>query len=549
MRSRPIWRIATLILATLLLYLALALPNTPAAMVAGTFIRLPLELPVLIALLLAVAALPRLSRVLRVVLSVGLTAIVLLKLGDFITFQTFSRPFNPIIDTFMFPAGMNLLTGTLGRPMALAVAVAAILAVLALAVLFFAAMTRWSRPVPPVAVRRWAGLFAVVFAVIAIADAGRWLRIWDVPQNPVGNAATTRLAVLHAQRSGIAARKLAEYRKAADQDPFADATGLFDLLAGRDVLVVFIESYGRTSFDNPLYRPTHVPTLRSAEHDVAATGLAMRSGWLTSPIAGGQSWLAHGTFASGLRTGDQARYGAMLASSRQTLFHLANAAGYRTAAVMPAITLPWPEGPMIGFQRILPAADLGYAGEPFNWITMPDQYTLSAWPDLLGEDPRPDFIQIALISSHAPWVPVPRMVDWADVGDGRIFDQWATSGDPPKVVWRDRDRVRDQYRQAIDYALQATFSFVTRRAAATGEDAPLVIVLGDHQPAPFVSQIESRDVPVHLIGPPRVIDRLDGWAFTDGLVPDDSTPVWPMESFRDRFVSAFSSGLAASGGT
>ena len=191
----------------------------------------------------------------------------------------------------------------------------------------------------------------------------------------------------------------------------------------------------------------------------------------------------------------------------------------------------------MGFDAVAPAAALGYRGKAFNWVTMPDQFTLAAVERLRAAEPAPLFAQVALISSHAPWVPVPRMIAWDAVGDGTAFDAMASAGDPPEVVWRDRDRVRDQYRQAVDYSLQAVFGHALR---AAGKDAPLMVVLGDHQPARFVAQGDSFDVPVHVIGPPDLIARLDGWGWTAGLVPGAAAPVWPMEAFRDRFIAAFS---------
>ncbi|QPM89945.1 sulfatase-like hydrolase/transferase [Pseudooceanicola algae] len=533
-------------LGAVALFGVLALPGRPSQLVPGAIWVVPLELPALLGMMLALGAWPRIARVVALCLVALLTLLTALKVADLVTYEAFSRPFNPVVDLFMFPAAMNLLTGSLGRPLALVVAVLAGLAVGLTGWLIYRALRAWCLP----SARPGARIAASVVALFALGwtalASGQTVGLTARDLDPPGDAMTTRLALAQARRGADAARKLAAYRVAAAQDPYARGETLFDLLEGRDVVIVFVESYGRTSFDNPLYRPTHVPTLQAAEDALRDSGLAMASGWLTAPIAGGQSWLAHGTLASGLATADQARYAAMLASPRQTLFHLARGAGYRTAAVMPAITLPWPEGPMLGFETILDAADLHYAGQPFNWVTMPDQYTLDAYPDLLGDDPRPDFLQIALISSHAPWVPVPQMVDWARVGDGRIFDRWATSGDPPRVVWKDRDRVRDQYRQAIDYALQAAFSFAARQG---GANAPLMIVLGDHPPAAFVSQIDGKDVPVHIIGPPEVLARLDAWGLKEGLVPDETAPVWPMEDFRDRFITAYTSTLAAQDGT
>lgn len=507
------------------------------------FTRFPLELPVILGLTLASGLHPKLSRTARTGTVALLVMVLLLKAADYAIYEAFSRPFNLVIDMVVVPAGMNLLTGALGQMGVVALIAAATGILILITWSIWWALSRWARLTLGPVGRRTAGVVAIVFAGLAIADTGHMLGHWTLPENPPGSALTTRLAVAHTVRSSQAARDLASFRTASDRDIWSDTDNVFDLLDGRDVLIVFLESYGRTSFDNPLYAPSHVPQLQAAEATLAKKGLAMRSLWLTSPIQGGQSWLAHGTFASGLKIGDQGRYRAMLASPRQTLFHLAARAGFRTGAVMPAITMDWPEGPMTGFETILAASDLGYAGAPFNWVTMPDQYTLAAYPAQMAIDPRPDFLQIALISSHAPWTPVPWMLDWDAIGDGTAFNAMAASGQTPREVWKNRDRVRDHYRDAVTYTIQATFSFVERQA---GPEAPLIIVLGDHQPAPSISQIDSMDVPLHVIGPPEIVARIETWGATDGLIPARDGPVWPMEAFRDRFIAAFTSGSGAS---
>jgi hypothetical protein len=169
---------------------------------------------------------------------------------------------------------------------------------------------------------------------------------------------------------------------------------------------------------------------------------------------------------------------------------------------------------------------------------MPDQFTLASLErQLLGPAPRaPVFAEIALISSHAPWTPIPPLLPWEALGDGRVFDPFAAAGDPPDVVWRDNDRVREQYRLSLDYVLRTVGSFAERRAAS----GPLFVVLGDHQPAAFVSGDDSgRDVPIHVIGPPALVARLEAWGWTPGLIPAPDAPVWPMSAFRDRFLAAF----------
>ncbi|MEL7259602.1 MAG: sulfatase, partial [Pseudomonadota bacterium] len=180
-----------------------------------------------------------------------------------------------------------------------------------------------------------------------------------------------------------------------------------------------------------------------------------------------------------------------------------------------------------------------YKGLNFNWVTMPDQFTFSALDRLLrdGERKKPLFAQIATGSSHAPWVPVPKLVPWDAVGDGRIFNDMATSGDTPKEVWKDRDRVRAQYRLAVDYALQTVLSYAAQHA----ESPPLLIVMGDHQAASFVAQDDRSDVPIHVIGPAHLVDRAISWGLTAGLIPKDNAPVVPMDEMRNLFLDVFSS--------
>jgi hypothetical protein len=71
----------------------------------------------------------------------------------------------------------------------------------------------------------------------------------------------------------------------------------------------------------------------------------------------------------------------------------------------------------------------------------------------------------------------------------------------------------------------------------------VLVVLGDHQPAKVVSgQHPSHDVPISIIArDPKVLQRIAGWGWTDGLRPDPNGPVWQMSAFRDRFLSAFAS--------
>src|SRR5690606_814497 len=175
----------------------------------------------------------------------------------------------------------------------------------------------------------------------------------------------------------------------------------------------------------------------------------------------------------------------------------------------------------------------------------PDQYTMAAFERMEhGRPDRPPLLaEIALASSHAPWPLIPPVIGWDQVGDGSVFSSFAT-GEPRDAVWaKGTDAVRDAYSRSIAYSMQTLVSW----AAHAGDDDLVLIVLGDHQAAPMITGPRAgHDVPIPIITrDPAVLDRIAGWGWDDGLRPGPAAPVWPMEDFRDRFLSTFGPGPAA----
>jgi hypothetical protein len=97
--------------------------------------------------------------------------------------------------------------------------------------------------------------------------------------------------------------------------------------------------------------------------------------------------------------------------------------------------------------------------------------------------------------------------------------------------------VRVAYGRAVAYSLESLVSWVETH----GDDDLVLLVLGDHQPLPVVTgEGAGRDVPISVVAAdPAVLDRVAGWGWDDGLRPAATAPVWPMASFRDRFLTAF----------
>lgn len=524
-----------LVLAAVVLDLVLILPNHPAAMTPGALRLFPLELPVILLSLMALPA-RRWGVWLRAVLVAALVILTVLKLGDIAMRLSLGRAFNPLSDLSLAVSGVQLLGGTFGPVATGAIICGAVLALVGFALALWWATGVWSRLEVRGRARGICAAAAIAVALVAGAEVGAARGLWRLPVDPPGAAFTARTGIekLALVRQSAIRRDL--IRAAARNDPMAGRPDPFAAI-DRDVLVIFVESYGRASFDVPFYADAHRGILSAAEARLGDAGLAMRSAWLAAPTKGGQSWLSHLSFASGLRVADQIDYDAVLSSGRETLFTLAGAAGFHTLAVVPAITMPWPEARTIGFAEVLAAADLGYRGKPFGWITMPDQFALSVLEHRLGV-PReaPLFAEAALVSSHAPWTPVPREVPWDRVGDGAIFDGTQRDGPTPEDAWRDEDGVRDQYRAALGYSLRTVLEFAARRA---GAEAPLMIILGDHQAAGFVAMDDRPHVPIHVIGPAHLVDRVMGPGWTRGLFPDPAAPVLPMEGMRDAILADF----------
>ena len=509
----------------LLLIGVLVMPHT-----VGTT---PLPALPLLALIVTLALLPgagAADRPLRLVATLGVLVLGLLKGADLAMSAAYSRALNPVTDAGLAIAAWQFAVGTVGIAAATAGLAAIGLALIALAVALFWGLGGLSRL--PVAGRMTlAGLCGLGLLGYAVGSLGVGPRIVQA-ENLAYVADRARLV-------RTTYRELADFERALADDPLAGAErrSLFSALDGRDVVVIFVESYGRSAIEDSRYAETIGARLTSIDAQLARAGHHAVSGWLRSPTVGGMSWLAHGTLLSGLWIDNQRRYDRLVASDRRSLNRLFADAGWTTLAAMPAITMDWPEAAWFGYDQVLGAADLGYAGKPFNWVTMPDQYTLAAIQRLLARMDAPAMVETALISSHAPWTPIPHLVPWDSVGDGRIFNAQAEAGASPSEVWADPARVRIQYEKAVDYSLATIGDYMAR----FGEDT-VFIVVGDHQPAPIITGDDaSREVPIHIVtDAPRLLRRLEPRYWSPGMRPAPGLPVRSMHEFRLFFTAAMS---------
>ena len=513
---------ALTVVALLLVWAALVAPNQPTHLTLGAFARLPLELLVVVAVAALLPATPR--RVLAVVVGALLSVLVLVKVLDIGFFTAFNRPFKPVDDSSYVGIGIETLRDAVGSSSAdlvVAVAVVLILAILTLPVLALLRVTRVAA-----GHRGWALRAAVALSVL-------WL-VLRVAGAPVASSSAAALAVdeVQAVRAGLEDRAALARLIADDRFRATPGDRLLTGLRGKDVLIVFVESYGRVAVEGSSFAPRVRAVLDRGTAQLRGAGFSARSAFLTSPTFGGLSWLAHATLQSGIRVDGQRRYDQLVENDRLTLTRAFTRAGWRAVGVMPANRRAWPEGSSYyGYDQIYDRRNLGYRGPDFGLPPMPDQYTFQALRrlELARRDRPPLFAEVDLISSHAPWTRIPRLVPWADVGDGSIFGRIPAA--------ESSQGTRAAYARSIEYSLRTLLSFVQRY----GDDDLVLVVLGDHQPATTVTgQGAGHDVPISVIArDPKVMNRVAGWQWQDGMVPSARAPVWPMSGFRDRFLTAF----------
>lgn len=528
--ARPARRVAACAAtaaACLLVLFALMVPNDLTGIEPGKFVRIPLEGIIGVALLVVLPQRPR--RIVAVVAGVVLGLLAILKIADIGFYEALNRPFHPVFDWMFLGAGAEFLTTTLGRAGGIVAAVIAVILAVGMLLLMTLSVLRLTR----IAVRHTTvalrGAAVLGVAWIACAALGAQL----VPGVPVAANALGRLGQVPADL-----RDHQTFTAQAGRDAFRGTPPgrLLTGLRGKDVILSFVESYGRVAVGNPRV----AAALDAGSGSLRAAGFSARSAFLTSPTFGGGSWLAHGTLLSGLWVDNQQRYDSLVTSDRLTLTKAFREASWRTVAVMPGNTRPWTEAGFYGAQRVYDHWNMGYRGPGFNWGTPPDQYTLSAFQRFERAAPNhaPVMAEFPTVTSHSPWAPTPRFIGWGQVGDGSVYGPMAKAGDQPGEVWRSPSRVRAAYMNSIVYSVNTLVSYMQ----TYGGDDLVLVFLGDHQPAPIVSGPHAdHDVPITIVAKdPAVLDRISGWGWQDGLRPGAQAPVWRMDAFRDRFLTAFS---------
>ena len=302
------------------------------------------------------------------------------------------------------------------------------------------------------------------------------------------------------------------------------------------MLLVFVESYGRVAVQAAA-RPRR-PRPGPGDQPAGAAGYSTRSGLLDSSTFGGTSWLAHSTLQAGVWVDSQRRYDQLSRPTGSPSAAPSPAPGGGPSSTSRRTARTGRRDAFYGYDQVYDARNLGYAGPPFGYATCP-----TSTPDGLCR-PRADtrrtapvMAEIDLVSSHAPWTPLPEMVDWDALGDGSVY------ADPRRAATGRRSGATRPWcgRPTADDRL------LDRQPAgsAAGHEQPRPDP-ARRPPAvtPVIGKGREPRVPISIIShDPAVTGGIAAWGWNPGLRPSQLRPgLADVSGFRNRVLATFGPG-------
>jgi len=534
-RTRRAVRFCIALLAIVLVWADLLVPDRAWQITPAAFVRIPVEALVLVAVALVLPA--RSRRIVAAVAGSLLGVLTFAKILNIAFFEVVGRAFNPVHDWGEIGSAVGVARDVIGPTRA-----DLLLAALALGVLLLVcAITAATIHITTVAARHRRASVRGLVPLTAVWAVCAGLSLQLVPGSPVASTSTVGLAAGQVRAATFSdQRYFAQLVTHRDPEASIPASDLLSGLRGKDVIIAFVEGYGQVAIQGTSFSPGIDAVLRRSTASLGRAGWSTQSAWTISPGFGGISWFAHSTLQSGLWVDSAQRYSELVRSSRFTLSDAFDKAGWRTVSDSPADEWKWPPGRQFyHFDQLYDQYNVGYHGPVFTYAKMPDQYTFAEFQRLeLGPGHKPVMAEIDMVSSHSPYAPLPTMVPWSKVGDGSIFDPMPARGETALSVMRSASKSRRDFGKSIQYSMQVLTSWVTE----LNDPNLVLILLGDEQPAsPITRPGASHAVPISIIArDPSVFRQIASWHWQGGLLPGPSAPLEPMSAFRNQFLGAFS---------
>lgn len=476
------------------------------------------------------------------VLAVAYLALVLGRYLDVTAPALFGRPINLYWDAPQVPRFLWVSAQELPWALSLAFAVALLAALWALTRLLRWAILVTARETVPYALRTpWTWVLSALAVALVLANYAGVRATWPLVSKPV---LPTYLKQAELIATAQSAERMTQILPPSTRlDTALAAPDALGALAGRDVYLLILESYGAMVFDDPQAAPALAEARARFAAELAAGGRGVVSARVGSPTIGGASDLAHLSLLSGIDLADPRRHDLLLTTGRPTLIGLFKARGYQTFGLYPAVFWEWPERAYYGFDVYLEGRSLDYRGPAIGHWKIPDQAAFARFeqlhPRVAGTPPR--FVFFPTISSHFPFSPVPPyQPDWNRVLEDQPFEPEATQRALAATPnWLD---MRPDYLRTIEYTWRWLGGFLRRPEPRE----TVFVLLGDHQPTTNVSGAgASWDVPVHIVSSDeRLLARFEALGFVRGLDPG-SRRLGNMNDLTGLLLDGFASEPAA----
>jgi hypothetical protein len=287
------------------------------------------------------------------------------------------------------------------------------------------------------------------------------------------------------------------------------------------IVVICIESYGSIVHRDEQLRQSVSPLLDAHQAKLQERGYRVASTFSDAPLFAGGSWLSYASFIYGAPINDVQLYDGLFTRPNEfgvyeSLFHVLRRNGYENALLCPlggvdSHAVDWASVDRC-FQchRRFAFEDLSYVGPRVNFLGSIRRYSpLDQFSLNFGyEQTRAASDRFALffctLNSHYPWHTVTQVADdWRDLN--RPAAKPAAEG---------TRTLGERYGEAIRYQLDYILRFATERA----DDAPLIILFGDHQPPIITPEVMGKQTPVHVLSRDgAVIDEFLAHGFVDTL--------------------------------
>jgi hypothetical protein len=366
--------------------------------------------------------------------------------------------------------------------------------------------------------RRWAIGLTAAALVLVIANYAGWRATWSFVSKPVIPTYWKQATLIATALSPRAVDRELPGAPALDQAMRAPAGQALAALAGRDVYLIFMESVGAVTYDQPDAAGALRHTHQRFVQDLRDGGLDVVSAFWRAPTFGGASDLSHLSLLSGIDLSDPHRHDLLLTTQRPTLLTLFKAQGYEIHGLYPAVAWEWPERSFYGFDQYEERRTLGYRGPSLGYWHVPDQFALARYeqkhPRQPGTPPR--LLFFPTITCHFPFSPVPPYEeDWSRVLSDEPFDPQALQRAlAEKVDWVN---MLPAYVRMVDYTYRVLGGFMRQPEPRE----TVYVLIGDHQPTANISgEGAPWDVPVHIVSrDPALLQRLAPFGFAPGMNP------------------------------